>query len=124
MSVNKSYEGLSSFPLIVGKSASTNIRELIWIVEKINAYRSEVLYYEWIGNRRWDIHMRNNTIFKLPEKNLSEGLEIMGIFLIKNNKLLNSLIAVDLRNLERPIIKFRRKPHEHYKAYKKERFAS
>ena len=124
LSVNKSYDGLSNFPLIVGKSASKNIRELIWIVEKINAHRSEVLYYEWVGNRRWDIHMRNNTVFKLPEKNLSKGLEIMGIFLIKNNKLLNSLVAVDLRNLEKPIIKLRREPNEHYKANKKERFAS
>ena len=29
--------------------------------------RSEVQYYEWVGERRWNIHMKSNIVFKLPE---------------------------------------------------------
>ena len=124
LSVSNDYEGLSSFPLIVGKSGSQNIPGLLSLANEIGQHKPEVLYYEWVGERRWDIHMKNNVVFKLPEKNLSRGVELMLIFLNGTNKHLNPLDFVDLRNLDKPIIKFRKAPSIEHIREKSERVES
>ena len=106
LSTKQNYQGLSGFPLIVGKDGSRKIKELLSLVSEIGSNKSEVLYYEWIGERRWDIHMKNDMVFKLPENNLSKGLELMCMFLNEKNKPLRPVVSVDLRNIDKPIIKF------------------
>ena len=108
LAINQNYEGLSSFPLLVGKDGSKNIPELLALVNEIGSYESEVLYYEWVGERRWDIHMKNDLVFKLPENNLSKGLKIMRMFLNETNRPLKPIVSVDLRNIDKPIIKFKK----------------
>ena len=114
LSIKKNYEGLSSFPLLVGKDAPTNINALLAIVNEIGSYQSEVLYYEWVGERRWDIHMKSELVFKLPENNLNEGLKVMRMFLRETDKLLKTVVSVDLRNIDKPIIRFRKAPPVEY----------
>ena len=119
LSVNNEYEGLSNFPLIVGKSGSKNIIGLLSLANEIGSFNPEVLYYEWVGERRWDIHMKNNLVFKLPENNLSKGVELMRVFLNESNRDLTPIVSIDLRNLDKPIIKFRKAlsiEHNHEKA--------
>ena len=123
LSVNNDYEGLSKFPLIVGKSGSKNITGLLSLANEIGSFNPEVLYYEWVGERRWDIHMKNNLVFKLPENNLSKGVELMRIFLNETNHNLKPIVSVDLRNLDKPIIKFRKSPSIKPIREKAERFA-
>ncbi len=123
LSVSNDYEGLSSFPLIVGKSGSKNIPGLLSLVNEIGSNEIEVLYYEWVGERRWDIHMKNDLVFKLPEYNLSRGIELMRFFLNGTNKHSNPIVSFDLRNLDKPIIKFRKAPSIEYIREKAERVA-
>ena len=112
LSIKQDYQGLSSFPLLVGKDGQKNINELLSLVNEIGSYQSEVLYYEWVGERRWNVHMKNGLVFKLPENNLSEGLVVMRMFLNETDKLLKPIVSVDLRNIDKPIIKFRKAPPE------------
>ena len=114
LSIKQNYEGLSSFPLLVGKDASKNINALLALVNEIESYQSEVLYYEWVGERRWDIHMKSELVFKLPENNLSKGLKVMRMFLRETNKLSKTVVSVDLRNIDKPIIRFRKAPRVEY----------
>jgi cell division protein FtsQ len=114
LSTNSDYEGLSSYPLLIGKSGSKNIPDLLSLEKEIGSYKSEVMYYEWVGERRWDIHMKNNLVFKLPENNLSRGVELMRFFLNGMNKYLKPIGSVDLRNLDKPIIKFGKTPSVEY----------
>ena len=123
LSIKQNYEGLSSLPLLVGKDASKNINALLALVNEIGSYQSEVLYYEWVGERRWDIHMKNELIFKLPENNLSRALKLMRIFLQETNRLSKRVISIDLRNLDKPIIKFRKAPSAEYILKKTKRSA-
>ncbi len=110
LSIKKNYEGLSSFPLLVGKDASKNINALLVLLNEIGSYQSEVLYYEWVGERRWDIHMKSDLVFKLPEDDLIKGLKVMRMFLRETNKLAKTVVSVDLRNIDKPIIRFRKAP--------------
>ena len=108
LSIKQNYKGLSSFPLLVGKDAKKNINALLALVNEIGSYQSEVLYYEWVGERRWDIHMKSELVFKLPENNLNKGLNVMRMFLSETNKLSKTVVSVDLRNIDKPIIRFRK----------------
>ena len=123
LSTNSDYEGLSTYPLLVGKSGSKNIPDLLSLAKEIGPYNSEVMYYEWVGERRWDIHMKNNLVFKLPENNLSRGVELMRFFLNGINKYLKPIVSVDLRNLDKPIIKFMKTPSVEYSHERIKRFA-
>ena len=108
LSIKPNYQGLSAFPLLVGKDASRKIKELLSLVNEIGSNKSEVLYYEWTGERRWNIHMKNELVFKLPENNLSKALELMKTLLNETNKPLKPIISVDLRNIDKPVIKFKK----------------
>ena len=108
LSIKRNYKGLSPFPLLVGKNASSKIKELLSIVNEIGSNKSEVLYYEWIGERRWNIHMKNDLVFKLPEINLSKALELMNTLLNETNKPLRPIVSIDLRNIDKPIIRFKK----------------
>ncbi len=108
LSIKQNYEGLSSLPLLVGKDASKNISALLALINEIGSYKSEVLYYKWVGERRWDIHMKSELVFKLPENNLNKGLKVMRMFLSQTNKLSKPVVSVDLRNIDKPIIRFRK----------------
>ena len=67
--------------------------------------------------------MKNDLVFKLPGNNLSKGLEVMLTFLNETNKLLKAIVIVDLRNIGKPIIKFRNAPPEEHIHKKAERLA-
>ena len=123
LSVYSEYRGLSNFPLIVGKFGSRNIPDLLTLVNEIGLYGSEVLYYEWVGERRWNVHMKSDIVFKLPESNLNRGVELMRMFLRQTNNYPRPLVSIDLRNLDKPIIKFRKSPSIEYIHKKTERFA-
>ena len=123
LSITSDYEGLSRLPLIVGKSGSKNISDLLSLAKEIGSYNSEVMYYEWVGERRWDIYMKNNLIFKLPENNLRRGVELMRFFLNGTNKHLKPIISVDLRNVDKPIIKFGETPSVQHIHERTKRFA-
>ena len=123
LSVYSDYGGLSKFPLIVGKFGSRNIPDLLTLVNEIGLYGSEVLYYEWVGERRWNVHMKSDLVFKLPESNLNRGVELMRMFLRETNNYPSPLASIDLRNLDKPIIKFRESPSIEYIQKKTERFA-
>ena len=123
LSLNKHYQGLSSLPLLVGKDGQKNINELLSLINEIGSFQSEVLYYEWVGERRWNIHMKNDLVFKLPENNLNKGLEVMRMFLNETDTLLKPIVAIDLRNIDKPIIKLREAPPEQHISKKAERLA-
>ena len=123
LSINQHYQGLSSLPLLVGKDGQKNINELLSLMNEIGSFQSEVLYYEWVGERRWNIHMKNDLVFKLPENNLNKGLEVMRMFLNDTDTLLKPIVSVDLRNIDKPIIKLREAPPEQHISKKAERLA-
>ena len=123
LSVYRDYGGLSKFPLIVGKFGSRNIPDLLTLVKEIGLYGSEVLYYEWVGERRWNVHMKSDLVFKLPETDLNRGVELMRMFLRETTNYPRPLVSIDLRNLDKPIIKFRKSPSIEYIHKKTERFA-
>ena len=54
---------------------------------------------------------------------MNRGVELMRMFLRETNNYPRPLVSIDLRNLDRPIIKFRKTPSIEYIHKKTEGFA-
>ena len=67
--------------------------------------------------------MKSELVFKLPENNLNKGLKVMRMFLNEKSSPLRPIVSVDLRNIDKPIIKFKKAPPIEYIGEKTKRLA-
>ena len=64
---------------------------------------NEITRYYFHKNRRWDLYFANNIIIQLPNKNISEAINLFKKFRSKNN--INSNKIIDLRIKNRLILR-------------------
>ena len=63
----------------------------------------EITRYYFHKNKRWDLYFANNIIIQLPNKNISEAINLFKKFTSKNN--INSNTIIDLRIKNRLILR-------------------
>ena len=63
----------------------------------------EITRYYFHKNKRWDLYFANNIIIQLPNKNISEAINLLKKFRSKNN--INSNTIIDLRIKNRLILR-------------------
>ena len=63
----------------------------------------EITRYYFHKNKRWDLYFSNNIIIQLPNKNISEAINLFKKFRSKNN--INSNTIIDLRIKNRLILR-------------------
>ena len=63
----------------------------------------EIIKYYFHKNKRWDLYFANNIIIQLPNKNISEAINLFKKFRSKNN--INSNKIIDLRIKNRLILR-------------------
>ena len=63
----------------------------------------EITRYYFHKNKRWDLYFANNIIIQLPNKNISEAINLFKKFTLKNN--INSNTIIDLRIKNRLILR-------------------
>ena len=94
-----------SLPLIAGVGANRYIDEAIFIYSKSKLFSKEILGLVRVGERRWDLILKNGKKIMLP----AEGLEIAFKKLIKENSyktlVSGNFSVLDLRNLSRMVIR-------------------
>ena len=56
---------------------------------------SKIVYKE---NKRWDLYFANNIIIQLPNKNISEAINLFKKFRSKNNINTNKIIDLRIKN--------------------------
>ncbi|TAH34017.1 MAG: FtsQ-type POTRA domain-containing protein [Alphaproteobacteria bacterium] len=87
--------------VVVGPDAPSFARELVDIISMSSDFQSRVQSAVRIGQRRWDLHLKNDMIVKLPEKNpelaVQKLLEMHSV-----NKVLDlDYAAIDMRLADR-----------------------
>ena len=99
----KQISNKKKLPIIFGKFKPNDYiflrRELL--NQKINL--NEITRYYFHKNRRWDLYFANNIIIQLPNKNISEAINLFKKFTSKNN--INSNTIIDLRIKNRLILR-------------------
>ena len=58
----------------------------------------EITRYYFHKNKRWDLYFANNIIIQLPNKNISEAINLFKKFTLKNNINSNSIIDLRIKN--------------------------
>jgi cell division protein FtsQ len=96
---------LIELPLVVGRGAETRAKALLALVEQHPALRDVVLAAVLVGERRWNLRLKNGIDVQLPEANVAAALEEL-VALDREKGLISRDIAViDLRLRDRVTVR-------------------
>ena len=94
----------SALPLVVGRDAETAAASIEDAFAKWPDVKARVKAYVWVSGRRWDLHMDNGVVVKLPEDDLDQALATLSKFNKEQQLLERDIAAVDLRLPDRTTI--------------------
>jgi len=96
---------LLTLPLVVGRGAETRAKEFFELLERFPAIRDQVLASVLVGERRWNLRLRNGLDVRLPETEVAGALERL-VTLDREARLLTRDIAVvDMRLSDRVTVR-------------------
>jgi cell division protein FtsQ len=90
-----------NLPYVYGENFNENFIVFFNLVKKSKLSHKIIKSYYYFPSNRWDLKIKNDVIIKLPNKNLTQALEIIPKLINKNN--FNSKI-IDLRIEDQIII--------------------
>jgi cell division protein FtsQ len=88
---------LNRLPLVVGAGAATRAKDFLALLERYPELREEVRASVLIGERRWNLRLRNGLDIRLPETGAAEALARLSA-LDRDKKLISrDILWIDLR---------------------------
>ncbi len=97
-------EEAPSLPLVVGEGANTHAADLIAQLLQYQSILTPLRAAVRVSNRRWDLHMTNNIVVKLPEENLGTALQRLNKAIAEQHIFDRNIVALDLRLPDRMIV--------------------
>ncbi len=97
----------ANLPLVSGADAPAHAAEMIDLIAKYPPVQSHIAAIARIGERRWDLLLRNGTVVMLPEQHEREALARLVELQASNELLDRPLAAVDLRLPDKMVIRQR-----------------
>ncbi len=98
----------SSLPLIVGAGAPQAASNVLKALAGHEEIEEKVAALVRVGERRWNLRLRNKLDVKLPEEGLEDALEALAIIQAAHGTLDQDLEYIDLRDRERVIVRPRK----------------
>jgi cell division protein FtsQ len=95
----------ASLPLFVGRDAETAAAVIDEEFSNWPAIASRVKAFVRIGGRRWDVHLDNGVIVRLPEENVAGALALLNRFDEEQQVLSRDIVLVDLRLPDRVAVR-------------------
>jgi cell division protein FtsQ len=95
----------ASLPLFVGRDAETAAAAFLGELKSWPEISNRVRAYVRIAGRRWDLHLDNGIVVKLPEDNLSKALYRLSRFDSEQQVLSRDVASVDLRLPDRTTVR-------------------
>ena len=99
----------SNLPMISGKGAEAELQKLLAAVSINMAMFNRVETASWVGERRWDIYLKNGIKIMLPEEGISLVWQNLVEFEQEERLLARNILAVDFRIKDKTIIRLTRK---------------
>jgi len=94
----------ASLPLFVGRDAETGAAGFVDKLADWPEIRNRVRAYVRIAGRRWDLHLDNGIVIKLPEENVPKALQLLARLDLEEKVLSRDVAAVDLRLPDRTTV--------------------
>ncbi|MCO4315978.1 cell division protein FtsQ/DivIB [Phyllobacterium sp. 21LDTY02-6] len=95
----------SALPLIIGDGADKQAKLLFAQIAAYPKIASQVLAYARLGNRRWDLILKNRIKLMLPEHDINEALAHVMEMDAKSGLLGRDIASVDMRLADRAVIR-------------------
>ncbi|MEO0544535.1 MAG: cell division protein FtsQ/DivIB [Pseudomonadota bacterium] len=94
---------IAALPLVVGTGAATNANALFSFLEETPWLLGQVHAAIRVGDRRWDLRLRNGMTIRMPENELNEAIARLELLDATYGVLGRDLAAIDLRLDDRTI---------------------
>ncbi len=112
----------SDMIVVTGENAPQNAPELVGLIEAEPDLRDRVDIARWIGNRRWDIRLKNGITVRLPEEDAGLAIKRLAEAQAKERVMDRHVEAIDLRDPLRIVIQTAPDAVEKFEAgYKREK---
>ncbi len=95
----------ASLPLFVGRDAETAAAAVEEEFSKWPAIASRVKAFVRVAGRRWDVHLDNGVIVKLPEDHIADALALLTRFDQEQKVLSRDIAAIDMRLPDRVTVR-------------------
>lgn len=103
--LNDGLENYSDLLMVVGNGAEVEASALIALIGTEPALMQQVKAATWIGGRRWNIHLKDDIVVRLPEDDAQSAWTRLAVY-HKNHRVLDKNVTVlDLRIPDRLIVK-------------------
>ncbi len=91
-------------PLVVGEGANEQADTLVNLLLAKPTLLSELTQAEFVGGRRWNLHLRSGLVVLLPEQGVEQALERLAALQRRHGILQRALKRLDLRDPERLVL--------------------
>src|SRR5262245_45712251 len=97
--------GLIRLPLVVGRGAETRAKEFLALLDRYPAMRDFVRASVLVGERRWNLRLKNGIDVRLPETDVASALERLVALDREKNLITRDILAIDLRLPDRVTVR-------------------
>lgn len=97
----KKYQHL---PLVVGKGAPENVADMLALFDESRDLAPNITSLVRVGDRRWNVHLKQGMVIKLPEENFLEAWKELAGMQTEQQILLRDIQTIDMRDGERMYI--------------------
>lgn len=95
----------NTLPLVTGRGAPERVREAMGLVGAFPAIARQAKGFIRVGERRWDVRLRNGITIKLPEDGAGEALEALVALDEGQGLLTRDISEVDMRLTDRIVVR-------------------
>ena len=96
---------LLQLPLVVGRGADTRAKEFLALLDRYPAMRDVVRASVLVGERRWNLRLKNGVDVRLPETDIAPALERLVALDKEKNLTTRDIVAIDLRLPDRVTVR-------------------
>jgi cell division protein FtsQ len=92
-------------PLVVGHGAQKKAKELLSLLDRYPTMRDFVHASVLVGERRWNLRLKNGMDVRLPESDMAGALERLIALDREKNLITRDIVTIDLRLADRVTVR-------------------
>ena len=96
---------LIELPLVVGRGAETRAKEFLALLDRYPDLRASVRATVLVGERRWNLRLKNGIDVRLPETDVAPALERLVALDKEKTLTTRDIVAIDLRLPDRVTVR-------------------
>ena len=96
---------LIELPLVVGRGAETRAKEFLALLDRYPDLRASVRATVLVGERRWNLRLKNGVDVRLPETDIAPALERLVALDKEKTLTARDIVAIDLRLPDRVTVR-------------------